>query len=122
MGAVPLKEAKRSRLGKRVTSPVMPMVAAATAGPTPKISVVDVLDAFTTAASCFLESLIWASRRRRASSSSPASPPRGARPPPIRPNRGQKSGRFGGVDLVRHTPRNQLAQQRVQPTGHLVPS
>ncbi len=78
MGAVPLKEAKWSRLGKRVTSPVIPMAVAATTVPTPKILVVEVPDALTTSASRFLDSLIWASRRRRSSSSSPASSTRAA--------------------------------------------
>jgi hypothetical protein len=39
MGAVPLKAPKRSRLAKRMTSPVMPTIVAATTGPTPKTSV-----------------------------------------------------------------------------------
>ena len=44
-GAVPLKAAKRSRLAKRMTSPVMPTIVAATTGPTPKTSVVVVFQA-----------------------------------------------------------------------------
>lgn len=45
MGAVPLKAAKWCRLGKRATSPVIPMAVAATTGPTPKILVVEAPDA-----------------------------------------------------------------------------
>ena len=73
IGAVPLKAAKWCRLGKRATSPVIPIAVPATTGPTPKILVVEVPDALTTAASRLRDSLIWASRRRRSSSSSSAS-------------------------------------------------
>jgi hypothetical protein len=37
MAAVPVQEAKQSRLAKRLMSPVSPLIMAATTGPAPKI-------------------------------------------------------------------------------------
>jgi hypothetical protein len=73
IGAVPLQAANRSRLANRVTSVTSPMTVPALTGPMPKTSVTEVPEALTAAASFFLVSRSWASRRRRSARNSAAS-------------------------------------------------
>src|SRR5205085_2047399 len=58
IGAVPLKAAKRSRVGNQAMSPVTPTTVAATTGPTPKMSMTVVPDAATTCWSRFFDLVI----------------------------------------------------------------
>jgi hypothetical protein len=73
IGAVPLYEAKASRLANREMSPASPITVAAMNAPTPKSCVRDVPVACTAAVSRCLVSRIWSSARRRSSSRSAAS-------------------------------------------------
>lgn len=72
MGAVPLQEAKASRLGNRDTSATSAIAVAAITGPTPKTSVRLVRDALTAAVIFLRVSRSWASMRRRSARCSAA--------------------------------------------------
>ena len=119
MGAVPLKAAKRSRVGKRAMSPVTPTTVAATTGPTPKMSMVVVPDAATTCSSRFFDSASWPSTRRRSSSSSSASSTRAAATALSGSTPASNQAALLGVDLVGDAAGDEVAQHRVQPAGDL---